>query len=113
MPFLRFTKERYNFDHTTWFRDTLFANAPWRRVSSSGSRERASVDVDVTILGQHLGIRNLTIDYDPDRATNHSAPTVHLHYDDAIQSALHSTNIAGHRATVTSYDGNRYSLEII
>ena len=112
MPFLRFTKERYNFDHTTWFRDTLFANAPWRQVSSSGSRERATIDVDVTILGQHLGILNLNIDYDPDRAINHSAPTVHLHYDAAMENAFRSTSVAGHRAVVTS-NGNRYSLEVI
>lgn len=112
MPFLRFTKERYSFDHTTWFRNTLFASAPWRRVPASRARERATIDVDVTILGHRLGVRNLTIDYDPDRAINHSAPTVHLHYDAAIENAFHSSNVAGHRAVVTAH-GNRYSLEII
>lgn len=112
MPFLRFTKERNNFDHTTWFRYTLFTNASWRSVPPSVTRERATIDIDVTIIGKHLGVRSLTIDYDPDRAVNHSAPTVHLLYDDAIQNELLSTNVAGHRATVTSY-GNRYSLEII
>lgn len=110
MPFLRFTKERYSFDHTTWFRNTLFASAPWRSV---GTREEATIDVDVTILGNRLGIQSLTIDFDPDRAVNHSAPTVHLHYNGAIRNALlHSTSVAGHRAVVTA-NGNRYSLEII
>lgn len=112
MPFLRFTKERNNFNHTTWFRNTMFANAAWQRVPSHSTMETAAIDVDVTVLGQRLGVRRLTIDYDPNRALNHNAPTVHLHYDAAIISTLQSTNIAGRRAMVTA-DSNGYSLEII
>ncbi|MGE4505163.1 MAG: hypothetical protein AB7D51_07430 [Desulfovibrionaceae bacterium] len=110
MPFLRFTKEGNAFDHKTWFREQLFKNAPWRH-TEKGRLEEAIINVDVTITGNSLGIRPLRIDFDPARGENHSAPTVHLHYDDAILEILASTNVIGCSAVVTA-DGNRYTLEI-
>jgi hypothetical protein len=89
----------------------MFANANWTSVPGTRARERATITVDVTILGQHLGALALTIDYDPDRAVNHSAPTVHLHYDTAIEVVLRSTSVAGRRAVMTA-NGNSYSLVI-
>lgn len=50
MPFLRFTKERYKIDHKTWFRNTMFAGAPWQPDSLGGTKERATIAVSVTIM---------------------------------------------------------------
>ena len=94
MRFLRLTKSRMPYDHKTWFRSDFFARLQW----NPGQRtlEAAAVDVEVTILGQSLGIRTMRLSHEPTRARNNSAPTTHLHFDHVTRQVLEAQNLTGH-----------------
>lgn len=111
MPFLRFTKEGNPFDHTTYFREQFFKNLVWKPCGADGE-EKAEITIDVTILGESLGLRKMVLDHKPSRAKNHSAPTTHLNYDHATRYKLESLNLKGYTVVVENKE-NRYFLYIL
>ena len=112
MPFLRFTKEKNSFDHTTWFRDVFFKKAPWEHSDSERlNKEEAKIPVYVVILGNEKGERWMKLDHVPSRAKNNGAPTTHLHYDDDTKRELEMLELSGHTVEMTEAEG-RYRLEI-
>ena len=114
MPFLRFTKGSVHEDHATYFRNTFFADAPWRATISrhKHSVEEAEINIHVTISGEDLGSRKLLLSHDPQRAGNNSAPTTHLMFDDVIRQKLESNDMTGHQAQVDRDDQGNYYLTI-
>lgn len=109
MPFIRCTQAGQNIDHRTWFRSALFAQAGW--TLGQDQRESIAVPFDVFIGGERLGTQMLQIDYDPYRDHNHSAPTVHIHYNRTVEMKLESVDMTGHILTITSNNGS-YALNI-
>ena len=110
MSFLRLTKAGMPHDHTTWFRYVLFSAIAW--VPLGNGREVADVPFHVTILGNGHGLRNMRLDFDPSRAENHSAPTVHLIYDNFMRSRLLANDLTGHVVRLTR-DFDVYRLDIL
>ncbi len=113
MPFLRFTQGSITEDYKTWFRSVFFANIAWSPATSrNGHRiEKAQINIHVVILGQDKGIRTMSIDHDPARAANHSAPTTHLHYDNVTRRELESQNLSA-RSVVVKNENGVYSLVV-
>lgn len=109
MPFIRCTQANHDIDHCRWFRGSLFGRAGWTR--NVGQRESIVVPFDVTIDGNDMGQQFLEIDYDPAREEHHRAPTVHIHYNDAVGARLNLVNMTGHLLTITASNG-RYTLDI-
>lgn len=115
MPFLRFTKGGTGKDQTRWFREEFFSDLKWEpSYSASGNNmEKANIKVRVKLGGEDLGVRNMHLDHDPARATNHRAPTTHLHFDGKTRQALEDQNFSG-RSVVVERDGEgRYSLTVL
>lgn len=114
MPFLRFTRGNLHEDHATFFRETLFGDAPWRRTTSRQGHavEEAFIGVHVIIDGRDLGTRRMQLNHDPQRAINHSAPTTHLLYDDATRQVLESTDMTGRPARVWRDSQGDYHMTI-
>jgi len=113
MPFLRFTRANLSINHTTWFREVFFADLQWRPETSRQGRpiEVTQIDIQVKILGEDLGVRQMRIDHDPARALNNNAPTTHLHYDNKTRLTLESMSLTGHTVSVVNEDG-KYSLVV-
>lgn len=114
MPF-RFTKGSLkDEDHATFFRDSLFRDAPWRPAISrhDHSIEEADISFHVIIGGVDLGSRTLSLSYDPQRSDNNNAPTMHLLFDDVIKRELESRNMTGHRVQVERDDHGNYHMTI-
>lgn len=109
MPFIRCTQSGHPINHATWFRDTFFGSAGWRK--NIQQAETLHVPFDVTIGGTSLGQQTLEVDYDPSRSGNHGAPTVHIIYNPTVDAALQATDMTDHRLTMTSHNGN-YTLTI-
>lgn len=111
MPFLRFTKERYNVDHLIWFREIFFQNLDWIN-SADSDEETAEIYIQVTILGANLGLKKMELSHKPSRAKNHSAPTTHLNYDNATRLKLESMDVTG-RKVIVSVQNDSYFLEVV
>lgn len=109
MPFLRFTKENNTFDHFTYFREQFFKDLDW---VPHDNGELAEISINVTILGESLGLRKMKVDHKPSRALNHSAPTTHLIYDNATRHKLESLNVTG-KTVVVKNDLGSYSLDVV
>lgn len=110
MPFIRCTKgEASGIDHRTWFRETLFGNENWRNPPEVP--ERITAEFDVTINGYSFGPQFLELDHDPERAQNHGAPTMHIHYSPAMKSYLEANDITGETLTISTAGGNALKIE--
>ena len=110
MRFLRLTKAGMPHDHKTWFRAAFFAALQW--IPGRRTSEEAPVDIDVTILGRHLGTRTMRLTHEPHRARNHSAPTTHLHFDHITRQALESQDLTGHPVELLRDRLGRYHLTV-
>ena len=60
MPFIRCTKSGHPINHATWFRDTFFGTAGWRK--NMQQPETMRVPFNVTIGGVSLGQQYLEVD---------------------------------------------------
>lgn len=97
----------------TWFRGVLFNNANWQpQITAHGQTEVASVDFDVTFHGAHIGQRFLTIEDRANRRSNNTAPSTHLHYDDAIKQLLDNRNCFNDYVIVDRDAQGNFSLTI-
>ena len=111
MPFLRLTKSGYPIDRTAWFRQGFFSNLAWAP-TGDGEEETATVAFEVRIQDSSHGQRNISLSYDPSRAANHSAPTVHLIYDSFTRSKLLAKDLTGHTVRLTRDLVGAYRLDI-
>lgn len=108
MPFLRFTKANLQVDHAIFFREEFFAQANWKKNSNEAEKIQVTIDVKLPNYPDYA-TRTMTLDFDPNRARNHSAPTVHLLYDEQTRSELESENFFDYCVSVSSNNGH-YSL---
>jgi hypothetical protein len=112
VAYMRFTKSGNPQDNQTWFRQTFFAQQNWHGGFFGRHQvEQCVVPIDVTILGQHKGIRDFLVTHDPNRAKNHSTPNTYLHYDVATQADFSQTNLVGRRFEIRSNNGH-FEIEI-
>ncbi len=110
MSFLRFTKGNLQVDHTVYFRDVFFQTAGWHKPSNVA--ETIVIDIDVKLPMHSVPIRRqMHLDYDPNRSENHSAPTVHLMYDQQTRLELEEHNWTDHVICVSSNNG-QFSLVV-
>ena len=109
MPFIRCTKANQNISQDTYFREELFADAGWQK--DTDQAERVNAEFEVTIGGKCLGKQELAIDFKPNRDENHSAPTVHILYNDALRAALKDKDMTNHNLTISANAG-KYKIEI-
>lgn len=109
---LKLTRSEFDFDHTQYFRQTMFADAVWAaRPDTRGEREEAIVTFDVTIAGKSLGSIALKIDHADYRAANQGNVTTWLHWG-PLGATLRAGNFKGWHAIVKKYDDGSYSLEV-
>ena len=109
MRFLRLTKSGMEHDHTTWFRRHFFGFLGW----SAGPDDdgEAHVNMHVTILRDYLGRLDMRVDHKPGRAWNHSAPTTHLYFGNAVRMHLEGLDLTGHTIRLTR-DDDEFLFEI-
>ena len=109
MPFLRFIKGNLSVDHTTYFRTTFFAQADW--LKSSDQAERVGITISVKLPMHTAPIdRQMILDFDPARSENHSAPTVHLMYDEQTKRELERQDLSGQEVEVSSNNGTYHLI---
>ena len=109
MPFLRFIKANLSVDHTTYFRTTFFAQADW--LKSSDQAERVGITISVKLPMHTAPIdRQMILDFDPARSENHSAPTVHLMYDEQTKRELERQDLSDQEVEVSSNNGTYHLI---
>lgn len=112
VPYMRFTKSGNPQDNQTWFRHVLLGNANWQPgVFGNHQVEQCIAPIDITILGQHKGIRNFMITHDPNRSNNNNTPNTYLHYDAATQSDFSQVNVTNHQFEIR-LSGTQLEIDI-
>lgn len=83
--------------------------ADW--LKSSDQAERVGITISVKLPMHTAPIdRQMILDFDPARSENHSAPTVHLMYDEQTKRELERQDLSGQEVEVSSNNGTYHLI---
>jgi hypothetical protein len=111
---LRLTQSRFDIDHVTWFRQTLFARAAWASdIDRAGNPiQVVTINFEVTVAGAALGAYALLVDYAPHREAGQRNVTTILHWGADVGAVLRQTDYTGRTVTISRWSDGSYSLDI-
>lgn len=102
---LRLTKSNYGIDHTTYFRNSVFAKLNWYSVDG---KEMASANFNLVIEGQPSGIFRLELSHKPSWESNQRNYTTGLHWGSAVD-VIKIEGLVG--KTLTMYEAQNENYE--
>ncbi|WP_082334011.1 hypothetical protein [Pseudomonas syringae] len=102
---LRLTKSNYGIDHTTYFRNIVFAKLNWLPVNG---KEMASANFKLVINGRPSGIYRLELSHKPSWESDQRNYTTGLHWGNAV-SVIRIAGLVG--KTLTMYESQSESYE--
>jgi hypothetical protein len=104
---------RGQIDQRTYFRNVLFQNATWTpEVTATGQpMDRATIPMDTTVNGVHLGLRDFQVTYASNReaAQNNYTSTLHL---EPLTPDFQQTDMTGRRLEIEQLSDGTFRLTI-
>lgn len=107
---LTLTQAGHPIDHATYFRQTFFGTARWRRVSAN--RERATIQVDVRILGRSFGRLALEVDHNPAFGAGQGNRRTTLRWGPLNGDLRHRVDIRGQCVTIEARADSTFGLTV-
>jgi len=96
----RFLVQGQHINQTTYFRNDLFGGFIWTVARRRPLREEVIIDFDLTILGQHFGVQQLTVSHKPTGEGGQGNYTTILHWGD-LSGQIRDLNLV--RRTLTLF----------
>lgn len=111
---LKLSQARHDIDHNTWFREILFDDVEWKTVIRNKNKayEFATVPFEVTIMGNHMGVKELTVDHGPHRSAGQGNVPTWLLWGKELLAILEATPLDGRTVTLSRNAEGIYQLTI-
>lgn len=114
VPYLRLTKSSLdNEDFQTWFRDTLFDNAPW--VAGTFGKEQveeATIPFKVSVNDIQIGTQTLKVTHGVNRQHKNNTPNTWLHWNAQLESMLQLNDFTDLPVRITRESSGVFRLDI-
>lgn len=108
---LRLSRSRHAVDQTTYFRREFFGREIWQVDPENANVDYAEVNMDVTVLGEHIGVMVFRIDHNVDREAGQGNVTTVLKWG-PLNSRLRSQSYVDDWVLLEALELG-YRLEIV